>query len=56
MSKRTSIYAAYTMTEQDFDLTALGNLAAADAFLDTGRKLEDEPERNLFALGMKHKF
>jgi len=49
MSKRTSIYAAYAVTEQDFDLTTLGSIAAGPGF-------EDEPERDMFAIGMKHKF
>jgi predicted porin len=53
LSKRTTIYAAYSMIEQDNDF--LIDAALTAGLFPTGG-LVDDPERDTFAIGMKHKF
>jgi predicted porin len=51
LSKRTMIYAAYSVNEQDNDA------AVNSSIVDAGTtKSVNDPERDVFAIGMKHKF
>jgi predicted porin len=52
LSKRTMVYAAYNHMEQDND--TLINLAVSAAQVIP--KVVSDPERDVFAIGMKHKF
>jgi len=52
LSKRTTIYAAYSMQEQDNDDGI--NLALTGGI--GGLKIVNDPEKDVFAIGMKHKF
>jgi len=58
LSKRTMIYAAYNHIEQEPDGTAIsgltGLLTAVQNPLEP--KIVNDPERDVFAIGMKHKF
>jgi predicted porin len=57
MSKRTSIYLAYFVTEQDNDsILDLENQINTGNPLEGGFTSKNDPERSVFALGMKHKF
>jgi len=53
LSKRTTLYAAYVMIEQDND-TAVN--ALLDGFAAPGEGLVNDPEADVFTIGMKHKF
>ena len=60
LSKRTTIYAAYTMQEQDNDAAINAFLASppfttVPGFPTTGSPVND-PEKDVFAIGIKHKF
>ena len=52
LSKRTSIYAAYFHIEQDNDSI----LDLENTLTITGGSADSDPEADVFALGMKHKF
>jgi len=53
LSKRTSVYLAYSHIEQDNDdILNLENALTIEPTFDT----KDDPEADIFALGMKHKF
>ena len=52
LSKRTMIYAAYNHIEQDNDTGINAILTAAPGV----GKVVNDPEQDLFAIGMKHKF
>jgi len=54
LSKRTMVYAAYNHQEQDNDLAINAAVSAAQNFIEP--KLVSDPEQDLFAIGMKHKF
>ncbi len=54
LSKRTMIYAAYNHIEQEPDAFISAGLSAAQNPLEP--KIVNDPERDVFALGMKHKF
>jgi predicted porin len=54
LSKRTMIYAAYNHIEQEPDAILSAGLSAAQNPLEP--KIVNDPERDVFALGMKHKF
>jgi predicted porin len=54
LSKRTMIYAAYNHMEQDNDTGINARLTTAITPLDP--KIVNDPEQDVFAVGMKHKF
>ena len=57
LSKRTMIYAAYNHIEQDNDTGInAASTAAIAAFNPLDAKIVNDPEQDLFAIGMKHKF
>ena len=54
LSKRTMVYVAYNHMEQEGD--AILNLALTGAQNGLEPKIVSDPEQDVFAVGMKHKF